>query len=258
MTIWASLICGLLGLKCKYFPGRDEPGEGDDGTWEKGSRCGGEHQDDFALSFRIKLAKLWAVSCELHPVKISIILRYQDEINYFIEIFLRNILEAQRQRKWQDKCYLYAIIYSQQMVGRCWLAPSPWQNIPRYQEEINWEIYLEAQRQSKWYGKRYLYVIIYQQPSPPGDVQSSVPPYQSGALSLVGRVEILLSLLVETLRELKYFHDVATPALLCHKEPARHIQGPLLGALDRKIPLLLAGSLWHKGKMASMHGKVLL
>ena len=27
----------------------------------------------------------------------------------------------------------------------------------------------------------------------------------------------------------------ATPALLCHKEPARRIQSPLLGALERKI-----------------------
>ena len=32
--------------------------------------------------------------------------------------------------------------------------------------------------------------------------------------------------------------DVATPALLCHKEPARRIQSPLLGALERKIPPL--------------------
>ena len=31
--------------------------------------------------------------------------------------------------------------------------------------------------------------------------------------------------------------------LLCHKEPARRIQSPLLGAFC----LLLAGSLWHKG-----------
>ena len=36
------------------------------------------------------------------------------------------------------------------------------------------------------------------------------------------------------------------PALLCHKEPARRIQSPLLGALERKIPL--AGSLWHKDR----------
>ena len=35
---------------------------------------------------------------------------------------------------------------------------------------------------------------------------------QSGALSLVGIVEIVLSL-VERFTELKYFHDVATPAL---------------------------------------------
>ena len=53
---------------------------------------------------------------------------------------------------------------------------------------------------------------------------------QSGALSLVGIVEIVLSL-VEIFIELKYFHDVATPALLCHKELARRIQSPLLGAL---------------------------
>ena len=32
--------------------------------------------------------------------------------------------------------------------------------------------------------------------------------------------------------------DVAPPALLCHKEPARRIQSPLLGALERKIPPL--------------------
>ena len=50
--------------------------------------------------------------------------------------------------------------------------------------------------------------------------------HQSGALSLVGIVEIVLSL-VETFIELKYFHDVATPALLCHKEPAR--RKPLVG-----------------------------
>ena len=46
---------------------------------------------------------------------------------------------------------------------------------------------------------------------------------QSGALSLVGIVEIVLSL-VESFIEQKYFHDVAPPALLCHKEPARRIQ----------------------------------
>ena len=69
---------------------------------------------------------------------------------------------------------------------------------------------------------------------------------QSGALSLVGRVEIVLSL-VESFIELKYFHDVATPALLCHKEPARRIQSPLLGALERKIPLLGYASVWHQG-----------
>ena len=40
---------------------------------------------------------------------------------------------------------------------------------------------------------------------------------------MVGRLEILLSL-VETFIELKYFHDVATPALLCHKEAARSKQ----------------------------------
>ena len=42
--------------------------------------------------------------------------------------------------------------------------------------------------------------------------------HQSGALSLVGRVEIVLSL-VENFKELKYFHVVAPPALLCNKEP---------------------------------------
>ena len=52
----------------------------------------------------------------------------------------------------------------------------------------------------------------------PSNYEASVSPsYQSGALSLVGLVEIVLSL-VETFIELKYFHDVATPALLCHKE----------------------------------------
>ena len=37
-------------------------------------------------------------------------------------------------------------------------------------------------------------------------------------------------------------HSFSTPALLCHKEPARRIQSPLLKAFC----LLLAGSLWHK------------
>ena len=31
--------------------------------------------------------------------------------------------------------------------------------------------------------------------------------------------------------------ELLAPALLCHKEPARRIQSPLLGALERKIPL---------------------
>ena len=56
---------------------------------------------------------------------------------------------------------------------------------------------------------------------------------QSRALSLVGIVEARLSL-VESFIKLKYFHNVAAPALLCHKEPARRIQSPLLGALERK------------------------
>ena len=46
-------------------------------------------------------------------------------------------------------------------------------------------------------------------------------------------------------------HGVATPALLCHKEPAQGTQSPLLGALRRNAPyqghfLPFAGSLWHK------------
>ena len=48
---------------------------------------------------------------------------------------------------------------------------------------------------------------------------------QSGALSLVGIVEIVLSL-VETFIEMKYFHNDATPALLCHKEPALASKAP--------------------------------
>ena len=47
----------------------------------------------------------------------------------------------------------------------------------------------------------------------PGQYQPDV--IQSGALSLVGRFEAW------SFVEPKYFHDVATPALLCHKEPAR-------------------------------------
>ena len=36
---------------------------------------------------------------------------------------------------------------------------------------------------------------------------------------------------------------IATPALLCHKEPARRIQSTLLGALERKIPPLHWGGI---------------
>ena len=39
------------------------------------------------------------------------------------------------------------------------------------------------------------------------------------------------------------FSEELLRCLLCHKEPARCIQSPLLGAFC----LLLAGSLWHKG-----------
>ena len=37
------------------------------------------------------------------------------------------------------------------------------------------------------------------------------------------------------------FEELLAPALLCHKEPARRIQSPLLGALERKIPLGIGG-----------------
>ena len=53
---------------------------------------------------------------------------------------------------------------------------------------------------------------------------------------MVEIIEILLSL-VESFIELKYFHDVATSALLCHKEPARRIQSFLLGSLERSLVL---------------------
>ena len=37
--------------------------------------------------------------------------------------------------------------------------------------------------------------------------------------------------LVETFRVMKYFHSVATPALLCHKDTAQGTQISLLGVL---------------------------
>ena len=37
-------------------------------------------------------------------------------------------------------------------------------------------------------------------------------------------------------------HDVATPALLCHKEPAR---------ASKDLTLLLTDSLWHKRNVAT-------
>ena len=52
-------------------------------------------------------------------------------------------------------------------------------------------------------------------------------------------VEALLSL-VESFIVLKYFHGDATPALLCHKEPAQGTHSTLLGPF--------AGSLWHRDR----------
>ena len=59
---------------------------------------------------------------------------------------------------------------------------------------------------------------------------------QSGALSLV-----------ETFIELKYFPSNATPALLCHKEPAQWIGGFHAG----KGSIIGAGSLWRSNIMIS-------
>ena len=42
--------------------------------------------------------------------------------------------------------------------------------------------------------------------------------------------------LVESFIELKYFHDVATPALLCHKEPDR--RSPIGGYFDCSLLVL--------------------
>ena len=69
---------------------------------------------------------------------------------------------------------------------------------------------------------------------------------QSGAFSLVGIVEIVLSL-VKNFIEQKYFYDVATPAPLCHKGTALII-GPFRAW---KPPIPYAGSLWHKRAGAS-------
>ena len=65
-----------------------------------------------------------------------------------------------------------------------------------------------------------LYICIWSVTSHHGQGyhDGQMTPWQRGALSLVGIVEILLSL-VESFIELKYFHNVATPALWCHKEP---------------------------------------
>ena len=41
----------------------------------------------------------------------------------------------------------------------------------------------------------------------------------------------------------RVLHSGALPAFLCHKEPARRIQSPLLGALERKIPPFACSSL---------------
>ena len=49
---------------------------------------------------------------------------------------------------------------------------------------------------------------------------------------MVGKYTRLVHLHVEDTSE-----ELLAPALLCHKEPARRIQSPLLGALERKIPL---------------------
>ena len=65
----------------------------------------------------------------------------------------------------------------------------------KYKTVVRWQMGLF----SVWHSGRIISQIL-------------VPVDQSGALSLVGRVEIVLSL-VETFIELKYFHDVATPAL---------------------------------------------
>ena len=66
--------------------------------------------------------------------------------------------------------------------------------------------------------------------------QSKLPASNAVWSTLIGRGSRGLALIG---REL---HSVAMPALLCHKEPARRIQSPILGAFC----LLLAGSLWHK------------
>ena len=56
--------------------------------------------------------------------------------------------------------------------------------------------------------------------------------------------------LVERFLELKYVHDVATPALLyAIKNQLVASKAPYYSTL---FCLLLAGSLWHKGWVASM------
>ena len=127
--------------------------------------AGGEEGDDAALPVELN----W-LSWELGPVS-SILSKSQSSpvikmksiisLKFSWEIFWKLSVKE------NDKTN---VIFMPSFTHNRWLAGSltvpGLQNIPRYQDEINWEIFWEAQRQSKWYGKCYLYVIIYQQPAP--------------------------------------------------------------------------------------------
>ena len=54
--------------------------------------------------------------------------------------------------------------------------------------------------------------------------------------------------LVERFRGLKYFHGVATPAILCHKEPARASKAPFRTKKDQSW-FFMAYDCWHSNTM---------
>ena len=82
-------------------------------------------------------------------------------------------------------------------------------------------------------------------------IQDSLQMFQS-SLAMRGQAEVGFENQCGPLSLVKSFIVLLRQCLLCHKEPARHIQRPLPGAFC----LLLAGSLWHKG--LSVHGSHLV
>ena len=130
------------------------------GKRRAGARWAQGEDDESAAELDWLSWELWVPSCQnLNHPPLS---RWNQLFHWnFLEKYFGSSASKKMTRQMLSLCHhLLTTDGPVMLTGSTTLAGPGLQNIPRYQDEINWEIFGEAQRQSKWYGNCYPCVII--------------------------------------------------------------------------------------------------